>query len=538
MKEGDHSPELSIVQERMLNAATERFVGSKPVPAYMLDSVRRMDTQSVLRHTGIKEDLPQELVELEPEQAWTYIGGDRQVAVPYDYPINIRGDLKYAPRSTGEQKLDSVGFAMMVATRSKIIDGYYQSGRLISDELLNLNNLDSLQVSSVIRSWLDYDKQICIESDAEEAAVITDSELLVPVQSNYPPPEIVVAIPVRLGEDTVNMRATLQALSDQDIDPKKVEIVVLGNKILSVEEASLEANSKEFIECQQQIECQVSQFEEEIFDFLLENPSFRIRALGAVLGSWNSIGSVRRTLFRDIANTHLRRSAENNPIIVNLDADTTSLSSSFLEGILETKEHSTAPVVVPRLRWATDLAEGKIPRNSAVGRLLRLDRFMPEVSSSHHDRVGICDDGMAVNLKEYCLVGGHIGGDGFLENGNIGLCIRDYFEADDKPAIAVSKKSILGSHPRRQLDTMSRGYSPAKAWDREITSFGKDNDRVRTQQVPFEQAEKRATAELEEWTREVVEAYAGGRNDEVFKAKEEVIRKGLQIIGLPDIFSA
>jgi hypothetical protein len=351
---------------------------------------------------------------------------------------------------------------------------------------------------------------------------------------NETPVEVVVHVPVAAGQERDTLPKLIDNLARQSIDPKKIKTYIVHNRRkASYDDAHYEEDDHEEIEW-------MRDFYTEIVG---KYPHYKFEAIYIVGEPALTIGHIRRKSHLYAINKYTLNNAKNNPLMINLDADTSQMNTDFMQSLLDTAESTGRPVTATRLKWKTSEVFREAP---TVAKLLKLSMFLSAVAEADRGTPTFYDCGTAIRLREYCLSGGHIWHDVFYETGGVVHAVKLFAEHDGNlgSVVSVSKNSRFKSDPRRQLFTLHKKSAPERAWDPEITTFGEHNDTVRGQSINLAELESQTVSLLGELIADMIEINIGwfhgatsentnGR--EGFIRKQDVISKGLRLLGLPDL---
>jgi hypothetical protein len=174
-----------------------------------------------------------------------------------------------------------------------------------------------------------------------------------------------------------------------------------------------------------------------------------------------------------------------------------------------------------------------------AAKILRFSYFLSRCTEAIQQRPTFYDCGTAIKLREYCLAGGHSWDDMFYETGNIPVAISKFkkYGGDIDKAVAGSSGSRYKTSPRRQLDTMIRGFMHEKSWDDDITSFGTPEDQVRTTDIDLGLLEQMCSEKLEQWLQEMIERSIGTIHTNTYREKRKTVDTALKMLGLPSLLA-
>ncbi len=531
---GEH---VSGIRDKILDDVQARLLADRPLPGFLIDSISRMhplDISSSKRGecVALDEFDEDDLRSMEPERAWlSYNYFITPTVAPYKTPIHLYHRTKLLPEVGTEKSVLDI-LATLVNQRRGLKRNAVFTGPIVSQELYN-GETDSISVKEAARGMLTYHSITVpyLELTKFQAALLDTTDDRYPEAATNIEgfsPEIIICIPVANGQEWDTLPKTLKLLAEQSLDHDKYEIVLLHNSV-----EAKDAYDNEGIDDGVANEAAIEhEWLSIVYNKLLDDyPNLKIRADLAVHAPSTTIGFCRMRLGQQVASKYIERGSTNNPLLLNMDADIRSLNKDFLKNMLATAEQTDAPVITSRLRWQAD-KDANIGPNSA--KLLKLGLFLNATAQAYMNAPNFIESGTAIRMKEYCLSGGHYWTQMLSETIQITQLLNVLRKKNDQgPAITMSRGSIIGSDPRRQIDVLARGHSTSKAWSRELTTFGQSDDPVRTQRTPYEEAEMIATAELERLVMETIEDVFGDTKSEAFQAKSEVVRKGLSIIGLP-----
>lgn len=534
---------LSGIQDRILDDLQTRIQNESHIPGFVLDSVARMHpvdvSKAVEGELRLLSSADETSVEtMPPERAWWSVNHLTYVtAVPYIKPI----DLLHSPRIQPElakaiSPFDAISF--LVGQRLGLERTAVHTGPLISEELVK-DEAASVSVEAAVKGMLYYHSRTSPNQTLFHFPVINMTKVkshdLIVEDPDFSP-EIIISIPVANGQERDTLPQTLRLLAEQSLDHEMYEIVLLHNTKLS-KQMYEQLVSDDPYETGDALSREIADEQEWLYevyqDLLKDYPWLRIRADFAVNDPYTTIGGCRQQLGDNIARTYVARGSTNNPLLLSMDADIRSLNKDYLQNMLLTAEQTGAPVIASRIKWRADKDATVGPYTS---KLLRLGLFMHSAACASQNLPNFTDSGTAILLKDYCLAGGHNWTDSFAENIRIAQLLHMNRVRHDNPVptVQISRGSIFGSDPRRQIDVLARGYPPSLAWKQGITTFGKNDDKVRVQATPYEEAEAMASAELSHLIKDMVVHAFGTYDSEAYLKKVEVLRKGLDIIGLPD----
>ncbi len=348
------------------------------------------------------------------------------------------------------------------------------------------------------------------------------------------PIDIAVHVPVAAGQERGTLPTLIDELARQTIDPSKVKVYFVHNR------SKADFSDDDHTDADEEELAWMRTFYAEV---AARYPHFQFESRYIIGEPSLTIGHIRRKSHKYAIDDYLQTNATNNPLMLNLDADTSQMNADFMQNILDTAEVSDRPVVATRLGWKTIDIKKQAP---TVAKLLKLSSFLSSVAEADRGTSSFFDCGTAIRLREYCLSGGHIWHDEFYETGEIAHVIKQFpqHEGNLGSVVAASKSSRFKSDPRRQLYTLQQKSAPERAWDPDITTFGEHDDPVRQQTPDLQELEKQTRAHLNNLIADMIEINIGwfyGTNSaeptgrERFMRKRGVITKGLSLLGLPSI---
>lgn len=401
--------------------------------------------------------------------------------------------------------------------------------RIVSKEALEGND-GEISVRSVAKVFSKYSRQ----SDPNQTCIYEHYFSKSSESVDATPIELAVHVPVAAGQERETLPKLIEDLARQTIDHSKMKTYFVHNRRKTdFSDDEIESSDEEEMAWMEafykDIEAKYPHFQFEA-RYILGNPSL-------------TIGYVRRKSHLYLIEDYLFENNDNNPLMLNLDADSSQLNADFMQNILNVANDTERPVIATRLGWKTIHIKDQAP---TVAKLLKLSSFLSAVVEADRGTPSFYDCGTAIRLRDYCLSGGHVWHDVFYETGDVAHVIKQFAQHDENlgSVVAASKLSRFKSDPRRQLYTLQQRSAPERAWDPDITTFGENDDPVRQQKLDLAELERQTAAALGDLIIDMVDINIGwfpgllqdnkiGR--ERFMRKRDVINKGLKILGLPDL---
>lgn len=532
------------VRDAILEDVETRITLGKAVPGFVIDSILRMHPSDIIRkfdgETALLREPMQDFDARPFNDAWDNLNYRTAPTIAsYVKPLNLFHQTTLHP-----YLLEEMGMADSIfhlgAQRAGMKVGVVVTGLVLCEEFFNGCGA-MVDVRGAVEGMLHYQDQLRPNLTIDELVLIdstVDGVASLPeTKKERAEPEIIICIPVASEEEHDTLPKTLEAIAKQTLDPRLFEVVLLHNTSMTEEEyEDIKLQDGPIFELAKRMEAEQLWTMKTYLDILEKYPNLQIRVKFAIHAPDTKIGYCRSKLGEDVASTYISRGSTNDPLLLNLDADVQKLNSDFLAELLRKSKDSNAAVIASRLKWAYQ--DGNIP-TPTVKKLLKFDRFLQVIGSKLADALPYTDSGTAFRLRDYCLAGGHYWLDGFAESIHIVQLLEktNTLNGIEDPTIVMCNEATFSSDARRQIDMMSRGYAPTKAWKEGITTFGDPDDPVRVQDLPAELAEENATREIQNVLAEMIKDILGRFSINEILSKEDVIRKGLRIIGLPDIDS-
>lgn len=402
--------------------------------------------------------------------------------------------------------------------------------RLVAKEALEGTDVQ-ISTQDIAKIFSEYSRQ----ADPREVCIFGYDVYRSNEPSTVAPIDIAIHVPVAAGQERETLPVLIDELARQTIHPSKAKTYFVHNR-RKVEFS----DDKDYIDADtEELEWMRSFYAEVASKY----PHFQFEARYIIGEPSLTIGHIRRRSHLYAIDDYLRNSAENNPLMLNLDADTSQMNADFLQNVLTVADGSESPVIATRLGWKTADIKKQAP---TVAKLLKLSSFLSSVAEADRGTSSFFDCGTAVRLREYCLSGGHIWHDEFYETGGIAHVIKQFpqHKGNLGSVVTASKSSRFKSDPRRQLYTMLQNSAPERAWDPDITTFGEHDDPVRKQSLDLQALEKQTVATLGTLIADMIEINIGWffgsqtqdtQGRERYMRKQEVIAKGLELLGLPSM---
>lgn len=525
---------MSRIQRKNIEAIKNRLQNRQKVPGFMLDMCLRTSPQALFEHLDDEQiedktwrNIAARLIKSSilgdsTEDSWYYL-------TPYlSRTFSITDSFR--PNRTPLQDFDTFDFDIdppespkdlaleifwQTVKRLQLKHGLLYSRLIAKDEIAGSGSPYS--TPEIVRTFVENNDRLMSNFLSHTEPYFFNAEGSDCKTAN---PEVIIIIPVAAGQERETLPKTLEALAHQSLHPDLFKVWLLHN---TKEEANTPAADEE------------AWMEEFYSDLHEKYPSLRFIAAHVGVISSTPIGYLRLLGHMLAMQRYLDNGAQNNPLMLNLDADITSLNHDFLSNLHDEAERSEKPVVASRLIWDTKEIRRQAP---TATKLLQLNYFLARCKESINQTATFYDCGTGIKLRDYCLSGGHSWYDMFYETGNIPMAISTFkkYDGDLKKVVAGSAKSRYKTSPRRQLDTMLRGFMHDKAWDRDVTTFGELDDAVRTSNADLEKLEQICQEKLELWLQEMIELYIGTIHSDAYKQKRETINAALKILKLPSLF--
>lgn len=518
----------------------QRARAGEKIPLHIVDSLTRIHPNDIARFSGEDFELfdgvdPQEHELASPDEA------REQIAYRYgptfvSFAETVDTGRYYRIHPLVLEDIGAGNAAIALAEQREWFKhtGFFPFTKYIGEELFE-GIAETLDIQTALEAFLRYTEQTVPDLVVDNFQLFDSDSAKGARPSDEIEPKIIVCIPVANGQERHTLPHTLELLANQTLDHSSYEIVLLHNTWIEPEiEDKIFDEVGEFpgdfyIDQIMEVKWAKKLYEE----LQTAYPNLNIRAELALMRSTTTIGYCRGEIGKRIAKKYIERGSTNNPLVLSMDADVATLNKRYLEEMVNTADTSGSPALGSRVVYRLP---GGIGRDTTVSKLLRFNHFIQHIGTSAAGLPPIMDTGTAIRLKEYALLNGHHWKDMFSENLNMIHILRMIAARNGTgDALTMSNGSILGTNPRRQIDAMARGHAPTEAWSPEHTSFGELDDPVRIQEVPLSDAELNANKMVEVWIRKIVERAVGSVDGELFNKKETLIRKGLQLLHLPDV---
>jgi hypothetical protein len=217
-----------------------------------------------------------------------------------------------------------------------------------------------------------------------------------------------------------------------------------------------------------------------------------VRVMSHTYDQPQPIGQIRKDLWDTLVYDLHKRGSQARTLVINNDSDTVHLRDDYLAQMLFPAIAGNFQAVRAPLRFGVE------PAAPTASKLVKFHWYMYTAWMHQHGQTPAVEGNSAIDLADYCAVGG------FDLTSNLGEFNGIFNRARDLHAYpllrvvsnseAWASQAVLKTSSRRQLATIAIGHEPGECWNPEkmpFTSF----DSLR-EQTPLEAAEESAIQNL------------------------------------------
>ncbi|MDB5162317.1 MAG: hypothetical protein JWM52_825 [Candidatus Saccharibacteria bacterium] len=488
-------PQSLFTSEGMVDIdAVERYLQSLPkkakeIPASPLDE---LSLQIKTTTVDIPEDnLPELPADFDPKE-W-------QRNNPIDFAVSA--------------------FLVHMVRRNEAFQRVWPSDTLVEDSTVKLNfEKESVRYVDFLRENMPEDFAHMLQSAESMGLSHNDVNEV----------DCIIAIPVAGHQEYENIFHTLEQFAQQDMSPRKYEIVLYLNMPGKGGENDAELTERLYLTLN------------EIDRFRQQYPNVVVRTATTTYRIGEpTIGAIRAELWNALTYDLIQRGRQDDVLVISSDADIVTLNSVYLSDMTSTFQNQKVDIVAAQLRWQP---VPDIPYNSPVNKILRYQTFLDNVRDRHADTLHTADANTGISLAMYMAVGGYHRGMALGEMSNIVNRIRYWrqsneqreannYIAPEKPMEAKAPQAALRTHSRRLIKAMALGYSPYNAWDQRLITFGAD-DALRTEQAPGLLANENAKRLGRKWVSSMTGPYVDGIDSD---KKRRILSTAHRMLGFDEL---